>query len=380
MSGFQPLKMDERLPAAQRKKTNMRKTAITICVLAMLTAAIGYAQRFYETWDWQHLQKAPSAISVDTAWGPDILQGFESRYVDQGKSFDGPCRSTIIRKLTKKGSHKAFLYVHGFNDYFFQKEMGERYVDSGYNFYAVELRRYGRSRLQWQYPFNVRDQKEYFADIDSALQQIRRDGNTDITLGGHSTGGLTVILFAADRGARCGVKRVVTNSPFLEWNFNAFMRNLAIPAVGSFSRILPNAKIKQGHCDGYACSLLRQYHGEWTYNTDWKMIYSPPVTASWLHAINKAQSEVMRKAHNITVPLLVMHSSRRVEGCGWTPEFQYGDCVLNPYHIAERGAKLGQERNRQVCAIDSGVHDLILSMPRAREAAYDTIFRFIRTH
>ena len=32
----------------------------------------------------------------------------------------------------------------GFNDYFFQAEMGRQFADSGYNFYAVDLRRYGR--------------------------------------------------------------------------------------------------------------------------------------------------------------------------------------------------------------------------------------------
>ena len=101
------------------------------------------------------------------------------------------------------------------------------------------LRRYGRSLEPWQYPFDVRNQREYFADIDSALARMRRDGNTDITLSGHSTGGLTVALFAAEKGARCGVKRVVTDSPFLEWNFPAFMRNVAIPVVGFLGQLAP---------------------------------------------------------------------------------------------------------------------------------------------
>lgn len=63
---------------------------------------------------------------LDTQWHKDILKGYEARYVDQGMAFDGPCRSTIIRRLDPKGSHKAYLYIHGFNDYFFQSEMGGR--------------------------------------------------------------------------------------------------------------------------------------------------------------------------------------------------------------------------------------------------------------
>lgn len=329
-------------------------------------------------WNIKEKYKGPKTATVDLTWHPDILPGYEARYVDQGEAFDGPCRSTIVRKRAHKPSRRAYLYIHGFNDYFFQSEMGQRFVDSGFNFYAVDLRRYGRSKEPWQYPYNVRDMKEYFADIDSAISQIRRDGNTDITLSGHSTGGLTVIFFGAMKGNEAGVDRIVTDSPFLEWNFSSFMRNLAIPTVSFVGKIFKNIKIKQGHCDGYAYSLLKQYDGEWTYDTDWKMIYSPPVTASWVGAINSAQGKLMKKSGNIKVPVLVMHSSRKIEGCNYTPEFKTGDAVLDPFMLQKKGESL--KCVRQVCAIDSGLHDLILSEKKAREAAYDTIFSFINRH
>ena len=292
--------------------------------LPFLLAAVCLTALLASAWDIHEKWSGPKIMTISLGWHPDILPGYESRFVNQGIAFDGPCRSTIIRRMSKRPSRRAYLYIHGFNDYFFQSEMGVRLADSGYNFYAVDLRRYGRSKLPWQYPFDIRSQKEYFNDIDSALAQIRRDGNTDITLSGHSTGGLTVALFAAEKGARCGVKRVVTDSPFLEWNFPAFMRNVAIPVVGFLGQLAPEAKIKQSRCDGYAYSLLKNHHGQWEYDTVWKMVYSPPVTAGWLHSIDRAQSDLMKKAEHITVPVLVMHSSRRVEGCGWTPEFRKG--------------------------------------------------------
>lgn len=322
------------------------------------------------------LSPAASPAVDPFTWHEDILPGYEARYVDQGVAFDGPCRSTIIRKLCPEPTGRGFLYIHGFNDYFFQKEMGELMVDSGYNFYAVDLRRYGRSLEPWQYPFNVRDIKEYFADIDSALVQIRRDGCTDITLCGHSTGGLITAYFVASRGARCGVQRLVANSPFLEWNFNSAYRNVIIPMVSLWGRISPDTKIRQEHCDGYACSLLKRYHGQWEYDTVWKMIYSPPVTASWIHVVNNTQGRLMKEAGNITIPVLVMHSSEAVHGCGWTPAFQHGDAVLDPAMIAARGRKLG--RDPVVVTIAGGLHDLILSELSVRRAAYDTIFAFIR--
>lgn len=347
----------------------MKRLPLTaIAILALTLSARG--------WLINEKYEGPKTATTDTTWHADILPGYEARYVNQGEAFDGPCRSTIVRRLCHEGSRRAYLYIHGFNDYFFQSEMGERFVDSGFNFYAVDLRRYGRSKEPWQYPFNVRDMKEYFSDIDSALSQIRRDGNTDITLSGHSTGGLTVLLYGALRGKDCGVDRIATDSPFLEWNYSVFMRKVAIPVVGFFGRLNRNWKIKQGHCDGYAYSLLKEYHGEWEYDTDWKMIYSPPVTTGWIKAIDRGQGQLMKHRKDIAVPVLVMHSSRKIEGCGWEPDFQTGDAVLDPAMIEERGQKLGSRP--MVCSIDSGLHDLILSSERAREAAYDSIFYFIR--
>ena len=327
----------------------------------------------------RHIYTMNTTNTLTKDWRPDILgDSFEMKYVRHPDDYCGEVRSSIIRYKGTAGAAKGILYVHGFSDYFFQKELAEMFAAHGYAFYAVDLRRYGRSLSAGQKMFRVRDLHEYFADIDSALSQIRRDGNTDITLGGHSTGGLTVAYFGAERGKDVGVDRIVTDSPFLEWNFSSFMRNIAIPTVGFFGKIFKNVKINQGHCDGYAYSLLKEYYGEWTYDTDWKMVYSPPVTASWLGAINTAQSRLMKKSKEIAVPILVMHSSRKIEGCNYTPDFQTGDAVLDPAMIQKRGERLGT--NPTVCAIDSGLHDLILSSPKAREAAYDTLFTFIRTH
>ena len=336
---------------------------------------IDAGKRFYLNWEWEKKYNGSRIMPDDREWGPDILPGYESRFVDLGEAFDGLARCTIIRMRTSRPSKRGFLYVHGFNDYFFQADWGKEFVDSGINFYAVDLRRYGRSRLPWQYPFNVRDQREYFADIDSALSQMRRDGVTDITLGGHSTGGLTVAYFAASRGPRVGVNRVVTDSPFLEWNYNAFMRKVAAPAVGALGRMFPEAEVKQGHCDGYAYSLLKQYDGEWTYNTDWKMIYSPPVKWGWIGSIDRAQAELSKKCNYIAVPLLVMTSSRKIDGCDYSPEFLTGDAVLDPEMLRRKAERYS---NTTICVIDPGLHDLILSPLPARRAARDSIFHFIR--
>lgn len=306
-----------------------------------------------------------------SGWQQDILgDNFQMRYVDQGKDYCGNVRSTIIRNRPVVPSRRGILYVHGYNDYFFQKEMAERFVDSCINFYAVDLRKYGRSIMPGQKMFQARDLHEYFADIDSALFQMEADGVSQIVIMGHSTGGLITALYM-DEHHQSSIEGLILNSPFLEWNFNAFLRKLAIPAVGSLAALFPNMEISQGDNTGYAESLLKDYHGEWTYNTDWKLIHSQKVETSWLRAITRAQKQLKKKGC-IDVPVLLLHSSGSVGGSHWTPAYQCNDAVLNVNDISRIGRALGDDVTEDT--IDGGLHDLALSATAARQQFYEDIF------
>lgn len=353
------------------------KRLLTLTVPVLIALALTRPDA--NAWDISTKYTGKKTETTDTSWHKDILPGYEARYVNQGIQFDGPCRSTIIRLKSKVQSKRGFLYIHGFNDYFFQAEMGQRFVDSGYHFYAVDLRRYGRSKEPWQYPFNIRDTRKYYDDIDSAILQMKQNGITDITLCGHSTGGLIVTSYGIDKSDAIPVDRIVTDSPFYAWNFNSSYRHLFIPTVRNLSTLIKNAKIPQSHCDGYAYSLLKEYDGEWTYDTEWKMIYSPPVTFSWVGQIQTTQNRVKKRGDKLRVPLLVMHSSRKVYGCNYTPAFKYGDAVLDPAMINDVALKLQKKSPKpvRICVIDSGLHNLILSLRPHRDAAYDSIFTFI---
>lgn len=312
--------------------------------------------------------------SID--WNTDILgDNFESRHIKLNDSYDGKAYSTIIRKKTQKKSSRAVLYIHGFNDYFFQKEMGNRFTDSVFNFYAIDLRRHGRSWNNSQHPCDIRNVEDYFEEIDSAVNIILADGCSDITLIGHSTGGLTVSLYAALHNDRHHINRIILNSPFLEWNKNSFYRNFLIPLVGFWSNFSKDTKINQGNCDGYSQSLLKDYHGEWEYNCEWKRPISPEVTSGWIKAIDSAQSKLMKNAHKIDIPILIMYSDKKIDNCSWSPEFQYADAVLDPEMIRKKSEKLGK-KPLLIC-IENGMHDLILSSYPARESVYSIIFDFI---
>lgn len=318
---------------------------------------------------------APLLIS----WVTDPLlgrDGYEIEYVGQPDDYSGKVVSTVVRRLPEgKAPRKAVLYVHGYNDYFFQDSMGRQFNDSGYGFYAVDLRKYGRSLLPGQRRYEVRDLREYFADIDSAIARMRRDSVTDIVLMGHSTGGLVTSLYMEDKPAP-EIKALVLNSPFLDWNFTGFMRKAVIPLAAAAGRWLPDISIPQGDDPAYGESLLKAKHGEWEFDTTLKLLHPAPITLGWVRAIDRGQKQLMANGRAIKVPVLLMHSRRSVHTGGkWSPEAMSGDAVLNVDSISSRGRRLGYNITEAI--VDSGLHDLVLSSPRIRRAVYSTIFGFI---
>lgn len=309
-------------------------------------------------------------------WTPDCLgDGFVSRYVSQPPDYAGTERSTIIRKLSPTDSSGiGVLYIHGFNDYFFQSEMADRFVARGYSFYAVDLRRYGRSLLPGQEKERcmVRSLDEYFPDIDSALVDMRRSGIRNVILMGHSTGGLVAAYYMNEKRPR-EVSALILNSPFLDWNLGK--KEMFVPVISWLGRWFPNWRIKQGVSDAYAESLLKEYHGEWTYNEKWKSIQSPDVTAGWIRAITLAQKSLRDGRADITVPILLMHSDRSVSGDDWTEEHNRADGVLDVEDIEKYGAELGPHVTD--LTVPGGLHDLALSSPPVRAAMFAYLFDWL---
>jgi len=112
------------------------------------------------------------------------------------------------------------LYVHGFIDYFFQRHMAERFAAEGYAFYALDLRKHGRSLRPHQHPNFCKNVAEYFADITRAIDEI----GAPVLLAGHSTGGLVCSLYADEGEKRDALTALWLNSPFFEWRMPDWKR------------------------------------------------------------------------------------------------------------------------------------------------------------
>lgn len=314
------------------------------------------------------------SATASAGWQKDILgNGYEMRHVAQPADYSGAVRSSIVRLKTPIKSKRGVLYIHGFNDYFFQAAMGKQFVCHGYNFYAVDLRKYGRSLMAGQKRCQVRSMREYFPDIDSAIVQMQADGISEIVLMGHSTGGLTAAYYQMF-SPRPAVKALVLNSPFLDWNLGKL--EPLVPAIAAVGALFPEIPIPQGNSTAYSESLLKGQHGEWQYNTSWKSEGSTPVDAGWVRAIDNAQKQ-LREGPKIKIPILLLYSGMSVNAESWTPECNQADAVLDVADIRRYGSQLG---THVTCAqVNGGLHDLFLSSKAVRSKLYPFLFHWLGT-
>lgn len=308
--------------------------------------------------------------TIHAQYVPDVLgENYLQRTICMPADYEGEVVCTIVKKTPLPNCNRAVLYVHGYNDYFFQKELGDSINSREYNFYALDLRKYGRSILPGQNPFFCKSLKEYFADLDTVLTIIRSEGNSHILLMAHSTGGLITSYYLNHRKENMPVEGLILNSPFLDWNFSPVKEKFLIPVIAFIGRFFPNWMIQgAGGISSYAKSLLKRFYGEWEFDTRWKKPEGHPIKAGWIHAVQEAQQSV-RKKSNIDCPVLVLSSQQSLkETENWQEDFKKSDIVLDVQDIQRLGKKLGKQ---VVCnSIRGGMHDLILSEKSARDETY----------
>lgn len=306
---------------------------------------------------------------------PDTIgDNYLSRTIEMPDDYAGKETCTLVRKKAPVNTHKAILYIHGYNDYFFQKELGDSITAHGYHFYAVDLRKYGRSLLPDQDPFYCKNITEYFADLDTAIAIIRMEGNPYIILMGHSTGGLITSLYL-DKKQSPYIHGLILNSPFLDMNMSWGMENIMVPVAAFWGELSPQIAIRQNNSTHYAHSLLKEFNGEWEFNTNWKKPEGHPQRLGWIRAIHQGHKKI-QKGLDIRCPILVMSSDKSVQTTKeWNDNYLCSDIVLDVKDIRKYGTKLGKDVT--VCTITNGIHDLILSPEPARTSTYKTIFDWL---
>jgi alpha-beta hydrolase superfamily lysophospholipase len=306
----------------------------------------------------------------------DVLgPGYEAIELPLGTDEEGEVVATLVRRRGTDPSRRAVLYVHGFVDYFFQKHLADFYVERGFDFYALDLRKYGRSLRPHQTPNFVRSLSEYFTEIDEAVRIAREEDGHDVLLvNGHSTGGLVAALWA-DRVRGKGVlDGLFLNSPFLDINEPLPMRKLGAGLARALGRRFPSAKLPAGVADAYVRSIHRDHDGEWEFDLEWKPLVGFPVRAAWLAAVRRGQLR-LHAGLGIDVPVLVMTSTRSVRRKPGVADLSGADVILDVEQMARWAPRLG--RHVTLVRIEGGMHDLVLSAKPVRDQVFGELSRWI---
>jgi len=288
-------------------------------------------------------------------WQPDrLLPGFEALELRFPDDYDGEVGATLVRLPAGAAPRGAVLYVHGFGDYFFQRHMAERFAAEGYAFYALDLRKYGRSLIarqrRHQHPNFCKSVREYYADLGAAIAEI----GEPILLAGHSMGALICALYAHEGEARASVRALWLNSAFFDWRLPAW-RVTQMHLAAALGRFYPFIKDEKVLREDYVRSLLDE---GWEFDLALKPPLGFGVYYGWLGAMTDAHARVHRGLA-IDCPVLSMHSDD-------------ADVVLKWRHIARWSRTLGEDIT--VMSFPGALHDLVLSRPQIREEVFRQLF------
>jgi alpha-beta hydrolase superfamily lysophospholipase len=292
---------------------------------------------------------------------------------------EGQVVATLVHRPTGETSHRAVLHVHGFADYFFQTAYAEWWTDRGYDFYALDLRKYGRSILAHQTPNYVADLAHYHPELDLAWRHVT-SGHAHVVLSGHSTGGLILPLWAEARRAEqreVDARGIVLNAPWFDLPGRAWLRLGLTPVVEQIAKRQPMRVIPRTVTGLYARSLHRDHDGEWDFDLSWKPIESWPAYAGWLAAVRRGHA-TLHRGLELPFPALVLSSTRSTTPTEPGEEVHSTDIVLDVEQIRRWSASLG--RHVTYVGIEGARHDVFLSRAEPRARAFGELGRWLAAY
>ena len=291
---------------------------------------------------------------------------------------EGAVVATLVSRRAERPNGRAVLHVHGFGDYFFHTEYAQWWLDRGYDFYAIDLRKHGRSIRPHQTPTYVADLSEYYAEIDLAWWRItERDGHEAVVVSAHSTGGLTAPLWADERQP-AALAGLVLNSPWFDLQGAAWMRSApAGIALERLGRTHPMREIPREINGLYIRSLHREHSGEWDFDLGWKPLESYPARLGWLRAVRHGQAQ-LHAGLTVLAPVLVLTSAATTRPTEMNDDMHTHDVVLDVPQIRQWATSVGPHVT--YIAVDGAMHDVMLSRPMVRARVYDELDRWLTAY
>ncbi|GAB3282294.1 alpha/beta hydrolase [Microbacterium lacusdiani] len=322
---------------------------------------------------------------MSDVWVADVLgEGFEQRTLPLGADEEGEVVATLVRHLPARRrlwsrprllEDVDVLYVHGWSDYFFQRRLARFWTDRGARFFALDLRKYGRSLREWQTPGYVTDLATYDEDIRAALDARGDSVGRRLILLGHSTGGLVLSLWAGRHPDAAAA--LILNSPWLEFQLSAVARTALSPVVELRARLRPLDRIRITDHGFYSRAQEEAADPDdpVTFDPDWRPAGGFPVYAGWMDAILGGHNAVARGL-GVRAPVCVLLSARSTLPVRWSDDLTRSDTVLYVEDVARAALRVGSSVT--VERLDGALHDVFLSRPEVRRDAYARLDCWVR--
>lgn len=304
------------------------------------------------------------------------ISDFTIRTIDLPADKEGKVVATLIASNQNQGNRKAVIYIHGFIDYFFHPHVAEEFHKNDFDFYALDLRKSGRSILPHQSPYRIDDLWKYFEEIDLSIESVFENGVSDLYLFGHSTGGLIVSIYGNSGKYREKIAGLILNAPFMAMPMPQVLSNLSFPFARLVSAIAPNSSMKDALSRVYPMSIHKDHFGEWDFNLNWKPIIAFPMYYEWVVGVQRAQRSL--KKSDIQIPVLVLHSDASDSPKKYSTSADTKDCVLRVKDMKERCPNLGKDVT--MVEIPFAKHDVFLSLLPIRQIAFKELSDWLKTH
>jgi alpha-beta hydrolase superfamily lysophospholipase len=352
-------------------------------------------------------------------WGPDVLgEAFERLTLPLKPDSEGEVVATLVRYLplpatvasadSASGRPRGFwqrlgfearnvavhraapvahdtdvLYIHGYSDYFFQTHLAEYWRAQGARFYALDLRKYGRSIREHQTPGYIDSLATYDEEIEAALAEMGHGAGSSgdstsgrkLVLMGHSTGGLVLSLWADRHPGRASV--LVLNSPWLEYQLTAAARTVAAPVLGFQARLNPKAPMANIDMGFYNRTISNKRDGEWDFDSAWRPEHGFTVRTGWLSAILAGHARIA-SGLDIAAPVFTLLSTKSLLTPRWSPDMMHADVAIDVNIVAARVHQLGKLTT--TARIPNAMHDTFLSEKAARDTAFAALTTWLKAY
>lgn len=219
------------------------------------------------------------------------------------------------------------VYVHGWNDYFYQAHLARMMTHLGAAFYGIDLHRYGRNmpRRSGLIPFNCYedDYTTYDRELDWAIATARQEHpDLPVIVMAHSNGGAVVSGWASRH--HDAYDGLIFISPWVVQDVSGipagntvstviskYLKGLHVPMLG------PGSTVYQDSLAGYATissplpRRLVPFGNDpavcgWVTNPQWRIVDGAPILFGWLSAILSTQQWLVDHARFSNQPVLCL--------------------------------------------------------------------------